>query len=132
MVNQMEKLAKKYIENEMMYLTIELAVGSKSFEEYKQNFDELIKKFGETVNIPEDWLERLKRGGADVYVRSKLDNAEKIEDEEKREEEIMHYAPDLLKAAVYTSNKEVIKLVVEKVYPVLQKKRPDIWKMLKS
>jgi len=128
----MEKLAKKYIENEMMYLTIELAVGSKSFEEYKQNFDELIKKFGETVNIPEDWLERLKRGGADVYVRSKLDNAEKIEDEEKREEEIMHYAPDLLKAAVYTSNKEVIKLVVEKVYPVLQKKRPDIWKMLKS
>ncbi len=64
------------IERLLMNSTVELAVGSGSFEDYKQNFDALIKNFGKMVNISEDWMERLKRGGAEIFVRSKLDGAE--------------------------------------------------------
>ena len=34
------------IERLLMNSTMELAVGSRSFEDYKQNFDALIKNFG--------------------------------------------------------------------------------------
>jgi len=114
------------IERLLMNSTVELAVGSGSFEDYKQNFDALIKNFGKMVNISEDWMERLKRGGAEIFVRSKLDGAEQIEDEEKREEEIIRYASDLFEAAVYTRNKGVVDLVVKKTSSTLQKRRPDI------
>jgi len=114
------------LEELMMNSTIELAVGSRTFRSYSENFEKLVRNFGKMVNVSDEWLERLKRGGAEIFVRSKFDQIEKIEDEEKREQEITRYASDLIEAAVYTGNKSVVSSVVKRTASALHKRRPDI------